>query len=95
MTLLAYSLTMECLIRYAPTTAITFYLTVWTLCFMPFIYEVRGGGASYSIFGRYEANVVRIVIVLLSFPTSLYPALHPVLRRHAGFPTAYGTVVVI
>ena len=52
------------------------YVAIWTLIFMPMIYEVRKDGAEG--FGKYEGVSIWLVVVLFSVGISLYPALQPI-----------------
>lgn len=62
-----------------PTTSHSFYLAIWTLCFMPFIYEIRRNlfGTSQDL-GGYDAIILRVILV--SFGCTLL--LHHLMSDH-------------
>ena len=64
-----------------PDDTHTLYLTIWTLCFMPLIYEIRMDPfKSYQALSKYEGIFIRMIIVFIGFAASLYPALQPILQ---------------
>ena len=92
--LAAYAIVIACLSTLASTDRHTLYLAIWTLCFMPLIYEIRMDPfESYQAFGLYEGIFVRMIIVFIGFAVSLYPALQPILQWPTCTTYSNGTTV--
>ena len=91
--LLAYAFVILLLSVSGSTKTQTLYLAIWTLCFMPFIYEIKMAPSDpYSPFRRYEGIIVRIILVSIGIAVSLYPALQPILQWPTCTTNSNGTI---
>lgn len=72
----------------------TLYLAIWTLCFMPLVYEIRRDRVeTYPVLGKDEEIFLRMTVIFISLGISLYPALQPILEWPACVTYENGTII--
>ena len=91
--LAAYAGVVAMLSIWLPTHGMTLYLAIWTLCFMPMIYEIRQDRVeTYPVLGDNEEIFLRITIAFVGLGISLYPALQPIFEWPSCVNYANGTL---